>query len=182
MKGEIDLQAALVAARAERDAAQGRVSQLEAELAAALAREPLPVDSAEDRVNRVEAKVEQLQAEVSALTARLVSADASSLLDMRLAPRLPGALDRLRRVCLGDVIYGRKQDDLGLAVDLSLDRRTHHTVAFALAKTFQVATGARTGEGPVRPVEWWDAEGWDVIPLQLRQAQTKDDGKDRGAG
>lgn len=155
---------------------------LEAELAAALAREPLPVDSAEDRVNRVEAKVEQLQAEVSALTARLVSADASSLLDMRLAPRLPGALDRLRRVCPGDLIYGREQDDLGFAVDLALDHRTHHTTAFALAKTFQVATGAGTGEGPVRPVEWWDAEGWDVIPLQLRQAQAKDDGKDRGAG
>lgn len=175
---EIHLQAALAATRAERDAAQDRVGKLEAELAAALAREPLQADSAEDRVNRVEAKVEQLQTEVSALTARLDSANASSLSDMRLAPRLPGALDRLRRVHPGAVIYrpyGGKQDDLGFAVDLALDPKTHYTRAFTLANTFRVGTiGAGTGEGPVRPVEWWAAEGWDVLanmPVDARLLQ-----------
>jgi multidrug efflux pump subunit AcrA (membrane-fusion protein) len=178
MKDEINLQAALAATRAERDAAQERVGKLEAELAAALAREPLQADSTEDRANRVEARVEQLQAEVSALAARLGSSDASSQLKVAMAPRLPGALHRLRRVHPGAVIYrpyGGKQGDLGFAVDLALDPKTHHTRAFTLANTFRVGTtGAGTGEGPVRPVEWWAAEGWDVLadlPVDARLLQ-----------
>ena len=179
MKDEIDMQAALTAARAERDAAQERVGKLEVELAAALAREALQADSAQDRANRVEAKIEQLQSEVSAiLTARLDSANAPSPSGVAMAPRSPGALHRLRRVHPGAVIYrpyGGKQGDLGFAVDLALDPETHYTRAFTLAKTFRVGTiGAGTGEGPVRPVEWWAAEGWDVLanmPVDARALQ-----------
>lgn len=179
MKDEIDMQAALTAARAERDAAQERVGKLEVELAAALAREALQADSAQDRANRVEAKIEQLQSEVSAiLTARLDSANAPSPSGVAMAPRSPGALHRLRRVHPGAVIYrpyGGKQGDLGFAVDLALDPKTHYTRAFTLANTFRVGTiGAGTGEGPVRPVEWWAAEGWDVLanmPVDARALQ-----------
>ena len=179
MKNEIDMQAALAAARAERDATQERVGKLEAELAAALAREALQADRAQDLANRVEAKLEQLQAEISAiLTARLDSADAPSQSGVAMAPRLPGALHRLRRVHPGAVIYrpyGGKQGNLGFAVDLALDPETHYTHAFTLANTFRVGTiGAGTGEGPVRPVEWWAAEGWDVLenlPVDTRALQ-----------
>ena len=179
MKDEIDLQAALDGARVERDAAQERVGQLEVELAAALAREALQADSAQDRANRVEAKIEQLRSEVSSiLTARLDSANAPSPSGVAMAPRSPGALHRLRRVHPGAVIYrpyGGKQGDLGFAVDLALDPKTHYTRAFTLATTFRVGTiGAGTGEGPVRPVEWWAAEGWDVLanmPVDVRALQ-----------
>ena len=178
MKDEINVQAALAPARAERDAAQERVGKLEAELAAALAQKPLQADSTEDRMNRVEAKVEQLQAEVSALAARLGSSDASSQLKVAMVPRSPGALHRLSGVHPGALIYrryGGKQGDLGFAVDLALDPKTHYTRAFTLAKTFRVGTiGAGTGEGPVRPVEWWAAEGWDVLanlPVDARLSQ-----------
>jgi len=73
------------------------------------------------------------------------------------------AVQRLHRVRPGTSIHGPGPMDMGYAVDLALDPKTHDTIAFGLAQTYRVGTtGTGKAEGPIRPVAEWAAEGWDV--------------------
>jgi hypothetical protein len=110
------------------------------------------------RAEKAEAELARLRAQVSApvLDVEVPAEPAEE-------PSCTDVIARLRRVCSGDCILGRGPTDMGYAVDLLLDPRTHHTVAFALTQNWRMGTtGAGTGEAPARPVEWWAAGGWDT--------------------